>query len=33
MNKIIIYHGSNIEVIKPKILSDGFYKDFGYRIM
>ena len=30
MNKIIIYHGSNIEVIKPKILSDGFYKDFGY---
>lgn len=26
----IIYHGSNIEVPTPKILVNGFYKDFGY---
>lgn len=25
-----IYHGSNVEVSNPKILQDGFYKDFGY---
>lgn len=25
-----LYHGSNIEVQKPKILTNGFYKDFGY---
>ena len=25
-----IYHGSNIEVSSPKILVNGFYKDFGY---
>lgn len=30
MEKITIYHGSNIEVSKPKILQNGFYKDFGY---
>jgi len=26
----IIYHGSNAEVVKPKILINGYYKDFGY---
>lgn len=25
-----LYHGSNIVVDKPKILVNGFYKDFGY---
>lgn len=25
-----LFHGSNIEVNKPKILTNGFYKDFGY---
>lgn len=25
-----IYHGSNVEVAKPRILLNGFYKDFGY---
>ena len=25
-----IYHGSNAIVQSPKILTDGFYKDFGY---
>ncbi len=25
-----IYHGSNVSVEIPKILTDGFYKDFGY---
>lgn len=25
-----VYHGSNVEVAKPKILQNGFYKDFGY---
>lgn len=25
-----IYHGSNIEVRHPKILTNGHYKDFGY---
>jgi hypothetical protein len=24
----IIYHGSNVEVTNPKILVNGFYKDF-----
>jgi hypothetical protein len=28
--KIIIYHGSNVKVAAPKILIDGYYKDFGY---
>ena len=23
-----IYHGSNVEVAKPRILQNGFYKDF-----
>ncbi|WP_252250398.1 DUF3990 domain-containing protein [Clostridium sp. ZBS13] len=26
----IIYHGSNVEVIKPKIIKGRFTKDFGY---
>lgn len=26
----IIYHGSNVEVSTPRILQNGFYKDFGY---
>jgi len=30
MEKIIVYHGSNVEVAKPRILQNGFYKDFGY---
>ena len=25
-----LYHGSNVEVVFPKIISNGFYKDFGY---
>ena len=25
-----LYHGSNVELQKPKILTNGFYKDFGY---
>lgn len=25
-----IYFGSNVIVNKPKIITDGFYKDFGY---
>jgi hypothetical protein len=28
--KNIIYHGSNVEVDQPRILVNGFYKDFGY---
>ena len=27
---MIIYHGSNKIVQKPKIIQDGYYKDFGY---
>lgn len=27
---MIVYHGSNVRVESPKILSNGFYKDFGY---
>lgn len=30
MNANTIYHGSNVQVPSPKILSNGFYKDFGY---
>ena len=30
MEKIIVYHGSNVEVAEPRILQNGFYKDFGY---
>jgi hypothetical protein len=25
-------HGSNVEVPNPKILINGFYKDFGYGV-
>lgn len=25
-----IYHGSNVVVNQPKVLTHGFYKDFGY---
>ena len=25
-----LYHGSNMVVQRPKILTNGFYKDFGY---
>lgn len=25
-----IYHGSNVEIPQPRILQNGFYKDFGY---
>ena len=30
MDKNIIYHGSNVEVPFPRILQNGFDKDFGY---
>lgn len=30
MVKITIFHGSNVEVSTPRILQNGFYKDFGY---
>lgn len=30
MSKNIIYHGSNVVVPNPKILINGYYKDFGY---
>lgn len=30
MEHNIIFHGSNVEVAKPRILQNGFYKDFGY---
>ena len=30
MSKIKIYHGSNVAVPNPKILINGYYKDFGY---
>lgn len=30
MEKIIVYYGSNVEVPVPRILQNGFYKDFGY---
>lgn len=30
MEKNIVYHGSNVKVAAPKILVNGFYKDFGY---
>lgn len=30
MSKTIIYHGSNVAVPNPKILINGYYKDFGY---
>jgi len=30
MQNMIIYHGSNTAVEKPRILINGHYKDFGY---
>lgn len=30
MEAKIIYHGSNVEVPEPRVLQNGFYKDFGY---
>lgn len=30
MKKELIFHGSNITVKTPKIVVQGFYKDFGY---
>ncbi len=30
MEKKVVYHGSNVEVSVPRILQNGFYKDFGY---
>ena len=30
MTERFVYHGSNIIVAKPKILTNGFFKDFGY---
>ena len=30
MYRNIVYHGSNVEVATPRILQNGFYKDFGY---
>ena len=30
MAERFVYHGSNIIVDKPKILTNGFFKDFGY---
>ena len=27
---MLLYHGSNIVVRQPKILTNGYYKDFGY---
>ncbi len=27
---MIVYHGSNVEVSSPRILVNGFYKDFGF---
>ena len=30
MGENIIYHGSNVEVSAPRILQNGFYKDFGF---
>lgn len=30
MENTILYHGSNVIVENPKILTDGHFKDFGY---
>lgn len=27
---MILFHGSNVTVEKPEILTNGYYKDFGY---
>lgn len=26
----VVFYGSNVEVASPRILQNGFYKDFGY---
>ncbi|XME03309.1 DUF3990 domain-containing protein [Lachnospiraceae bacterium C1.1] len=30
MKETTIFHGSNVEVAHPRIIQNGFYKDFGY---
>ncbi len=30
MTNLILFHGSNVTVDEPKILTNGYYKDFGY---
>ena len=30
MKKNILFHGSNVVIEQPKIITDGYYKDFGY---
>ncbi len=30
MHETILYHGSNVEVCTPQIITNGYYKDFGY---
>jgi hypothetical protein len=30
MEQITVYHGSSVEVACPRIIQNGFYKDFGY---
>ena len=30
MSDNILYHGSNVIVQNPKVLINGYYKDFGY---
>lgn len=30
MKQYKVYHGSNVSVANPKILINGYYKDFGY---
>ena len=27
---MVLFHGSNVIVTNPKVLINGFYKDFGY---
>lgn len=29
-SNLTLYHGSNVIVKNPKVLTNGFYKDFGY---
>lgn len=30
LKSLILYHGSNVEVMNPKIIKGRFTKDFGY---
>jgi len=30
LERLTLYHGSNVVVEMPKILENGYYKDFGY---